>query len=1002
MKHPLLRYLLVWIINLAIGLPTLYAQYTIKHFTTKDGLSQGSVYYFLEDSRGYMWMTSQNGLNRLEGSRFRTYAHADNDPGSIGKGEVRGLVEAPNGDLWVGTEVCLSRYVRRTNRFQNYYLVDGRGKRQFSQNRSFFVDDSTVWFLNSLRGVLCFNFRRNKLYTLLPNVPYDFTPISREVVMDKLNGQLWLRLPKGLLRYDLRTKQQYYYLTSRTDDRIGKERVLYALCEGPGGSVWISTNKGVGYLKAQEYREYNIGINTEDDVVYTLTPGPDSLIWIGTSRSGILVMDPKTGQIKQQFRRSPLQANSLADNHISELFVDRKGWIWVNLDPKGVDLLYPISLKPMFTEDSPLDSTDFNGYSVRGIAQDKEGYLWAGTVIDGVRRINLATGQMKRYSTKEGLTSYWVGSIMCSSSGQVFIGTNGGLASWNPSRQRFTTQKIPNRADPVKANVIRNIYELTPSVYLLATSAGMYTIHHGQRLRYLYDSTSTYSGALYHDRENGLLFVGRRDRDLQCFSVRGTSIRHLYNTLPGYSPTSFHKQGEWLWIGTDNGLVKYHIQKRQVIRRFTRQDGLPDNSVFSLLPDADGDLWISTNHGLAIFDRKERFTVLPEMADIEFMSYAAYQTDADHLFFGTTTSLYQVHPSRIKHMKPPIVRLVQLSVNDQPANELPKTIDESDTLRLAYNQNNISIQVAALDYLSSIPPHYQYRLLGQSNQWINSEANPQIRYTNLSPGWYGLQVKALASNGLWTPAKTLSIYVDQPFWQRWWFQLLIAIGVLGLGYWLVKVYLHRKQQVQRRLTSQLMAAQESERHRIAQDLHDDVGNTLAAAKGILGRVVSQKKSPDVMKAQSLIEKAGQDLRTISHNLMPVEFETYALSYVVRQAVEKAGEASGIQFDFLSVGQEEHISPERSLVIYRIINELLNNILKHSGAQTASIQMLYQPESFVLTVEDDGHGFNKQNNSQKGRGIGLKNINSRANYLSARLEISSNESGTSIILEVPYD
>jgi signal transduction histidine kinase len=201
-------------------------------------------------------------------------------------------------------------------------------------------------------------------------------------------------------------------------------------------------------------------------------------------------------------------------------------------------------------------------------------------------------------------------------------------------------------------------------------------------------------------------------------------------------------------------------------------------------------------------------------------------------------------------------------------------------------------------------------------------------------------------------------------------------------------------------------AQESERQRIAQDLHDDVGNTLAAAKGSLStiskKLIIQTEFPEVARAQSLIERAGQDLRTISHNLMPVEFERYALTDAVRQAVERANmSVAGTQFDFIQAGTERQLAPERSLVVYRIINELINNILKHSGARTAIVQMIFQPESLIVTLEDDGSGFKAINLARGSSGIGLKNVSSRANYIGATLDISSDASGTCVIVEVPY-
>ncbi|AQG78482.1 7TM diverse intracellular signaling domain-containing protein [Spirosoma montaniterrae] len=217
--------------------------------------------------------------------------------------------------------------------------------------------------------------------------------------------------------------------------------------------------------------------------------------------------------------------------------------------------------------------------------------------------------------------------------------------------------------------------------------------------------------------------------------------------------------------------------------------------------------------------------------------------------------------------------------------------------------------------------------------------------------------------------------------------------------------LEQANRVQMRMVQALDEAQESERQRIAQDLHDDVGNTLAAAKGTLGTILNKliirTEFPEVAKAHTLIEKAGQDLRTISHNLMPVEFSRYALTDVVRQTVERAGQASPVRFAYVQAGVVRSLSAEQSLIIYRIINELISNILKHSGAKTAVVQLLFQPESLVVTVEDDGKGFSNVNSDQTVSGIGLRNVSSRSNYLGARLDVSSTTTGTCVILEVPY-
>jgi signal transduction histidine kinase len=270
----------------------------------------------------------------------------------------------------------------------------------------------------------------------------------------------------------------------------------------------------------------------------------------------------------------------------------------------------------------------------------------------------------------------------------------------------------------------------------------------------------------------------------------------------------------------------------------------------------------------------------------------------------------------------------------------------------------------------------------------------------LSIFWAGLSTLQLVPGG-WMVYLLISY---SPIWE-------ITVLCMGLA---VRFNIEQRQKIKSlsetaRLQNQLVKAmddaQESERQRIAQDLHDDVGNTLATAKmvinGIKDQVWVKSQLPEVDQAHALIEKAGQDLRIITHELMPVEFEKYHLTDAVRQVVERARSSSSVQFDYVQDGDVRTLSTERSLVIYRILSELTNNILKHAGATSAVVQLLFQPENLVIMVEDDGTGFQLQETGIKNTGIGLKNSASRANYIGAKLTIASDSSGSVFIIEVPY-
>jgi signal transduction histidine kinase len=191
--------------------------------------------------------------------------------------------------------------------------------------------------------------------------------------------------------------------------------------------------------------------------------------------------------------------------------------------------------------------------------------------------------------------------------------------------------------------------------------------------------------------------------------------------------------------------------------------------------------------------------------------------------------------------------------------------------------------------------------------------------------------------------------------------------------------------------SQIITIQEDERKRIAQDLHDDVGNSLAAVKNML----VQKRDTVVEKE---VDNIIQTIRNISHNLMPVDFNEFALTDIIGHTVNKFKDHPTLQLEFDHTGEVVKIKPLRELTIFRIINELISNIIKHSRATSALIQLIYQHESLVVMVEDNGVGIEK---TKTGEGIGLRSIRLRAAYIGAKLNFESDHKGTLTILEVPY-
>lgn len=667
--------LIVVVAVLALGwLPSgAQAQYRFRHLTTRDGLIQGSVYYFLEDREGLMWMTTQAGLNRFDGERFKSFVHDDGDSTTISKGEVRGLGQAPNGDIWVGTEVALSRYCRKTDRFQHYFVKDSLGKRLFSQHLVLYADDSTVWYLNDSEGLVRMNLHSGQRTIHYAEAHYRHEFRTDVAHFDVVGQVVWIVQPQGLVRYEARSGHKTYFFTGRKDDVFSEKMTVYGIFSHESDKLWLSTDQGLVELTNGHFRLHQVGIDMASDLVFSMAMTPDGNLWLTSSRSGLICYDPRQRRVRQTVTHDPFRANSLLGNYLSKVFVDSRGLLWANIEPKGVDLVFPDSLTLGKFEDNLLDPDDFNLASIRGISQDKRGDLWVGSSGEGVRKVT-AQGTIRRYGAESGFNTASVRGIMTDQDGTVWIGTTNGLMKVPPGTDRATMVPLEG-ADPARTNYLKGVMEVSRGEYLLATMGGLFS-HNPGRTKLLTDYREAYTGAMYYHEPTKQLWVGRSDKDLRCYALRPDSLVPLYDILPGYSILSIvpdhSRSGRLvLWLGTDNGLVQFDATAKKILRIFSTHDGLPDRVVYSTMFDDAGGLWVSTNKGLARLNQKGEFQRIRQSEGIEFNSFATWKASDGRLYFGSTQGLFYIRPAALNRPSARGLRVLSLRVNDSMYHYLP-------------------------------------------------------------------------------------------------------------------------------------------------------------------------------------------------------------------------------------------------------------------------------------------------------------------------------------------
>jgi ligand-binding sensor domain-containing protein/signal transduction histidine kinase len=1003
------KWLLICFSGWWISIGELHAQYAVRHLGTDDGLIQGSVYYMLEDKQGFTWLTTQGGLNRFDGQVIKSFVHHEADSGSISKGEVRGLAESPQGDIWMGTEVALSRYERKTNRFRNYFVRDAAGKPQLSHHQVVYADDSTVLYLNDQEGLARLNYRSGHRRVLFKDAGFTYGSRTDVVHYDALAQITWLALPKGILKLDCKSGKRSYFFTGRQDDQLDLQLHVYAMFADRDKAIWLSTDKGLVKLSNNTFEIHETGVDMAADLVFSLAAGEDGNVWLATSKSGLVLYDPTQRKVVHQLVNDPFRPGSLARDHVSKVFIDSRNFVWANTDPAGVDIVFPKSNLVQKYEDDPRNPADFNRASVRGIGQDLDGNIWVGTSGEELRKIT-KEGVIRRFGPENGFPHASVRGVLCDSEGNTWISTVSSLVFVKRGEEKF--KKIFfDGPDPAKCNYIKGVLEIASGSFLIATMGGIYSYSAGSE-KLLTAPTEEFSGSMYYDTQSRQLFAGRSEKDLRCFDFRGDTLVPLYDRLPGHNILTLLPDGDqagnpFIWIGTDNGLVKFDRKARRVVRSFSVEDGLPDHVIYATVRDSKGNMWMSTNKGIARMTRSGTFMAIRQTQGIEFNSFAFCKTRSGNLYFGSAQGLFFCHPEALARSSSRGLRIATISVNDSVFHH---SGNQTGLMKidLPYRENNIVFELSALDYMAGVAPLFEYRRVDRkgSQKWVSNGTLPLVSFQNLSPDTYHYEFRALDANGFYTASKHVVIIVNPPFWRKWWFVVITCLAVAGLIYWIVKIYIRQQQLAHQKLSSRVISAQESERLRIAMDIHDDVNNTLAAAKGYLQSLAESQKdraAENIERSRDLILKATEDLRNITHDLMPVQFEKYNLPEVLEKRVQEWNEGLEIHFTYIFAGNYVKLRAESELMVYRVLTEIVNNIKKHSRATHSIVQLIYQDKSLVVSIEDNGVGFDQSIKSgHKTMGIGLKNIYSRVEYLKGDLEITSDKSGVLVHLIVPYD
>ncbi len=799
-------------------LPTGNPHRTVLRFeriSASDGLSFPKVTDVMQDHLGFMWFATSNGLNKYDGYTFTVYRHNPSEPTSIGFDDLNFVFEDSHGVIWVGGGQGVDRFDREKGYFThgfergpaNCILEDSQG---------------TVW-IGFWDGLYGYNATGKSVTSYFGRVinANDPTTISNgavQAVLEDASGALWVGTSSGLDRRDPQTGLfEHYRHTSENSNSLSSNNVQ-ALFEDSAGNLWVGTEGGgLDRFERATGRFIHYKKSASDpgslgsSVVLDVLEDRNGNLWVGTV-NGLEQYLPEQDRFLHH-RHSPNNPESLSDNLVYSLFEDSAGVLWI-ATANGLSKYIPSMNQFGYLRDG------FEAYKVLGdtqqlvslsesrvmaIHEDRQGILWFGTFLDGLYRFDPGSGEIQAYrqdpEDATSIISNQVLSIYQDSVGVLWIGTaNGWLEQLDPQTGVFLHSY---RRD---AEITSITEDFSGNLWVGTRGQGVSHLEFDEKFLYQHRYTGSnlwrFSGNLsssivetvFVDHQ-GVPWVGTYNGGVNLWDSKNKRfLTYLHDPADLNSLSHDHVLALYqnhqaaqpvMWIGTMGGGLNRFDYNSQTFSHYTVADGLADDIVQCILADDDGFLWLSTPKGLSRFDpRAETFRNYDASDGVSGgMSHpgVCLKSQSGLMYFGTPNGVIVFDPAAIHenlHI-PPIV-LSNFEINEQPV--LQDAI-QGQRFELAYWQNYLAFEFAALDYTAPGQNQYAYRMDGIDSDWVYAGTRRRADYPNMQAGEYVFHVKGANQDGIWNEQGiTLDIKIAPPFWTTGWFLSLAALTIAGLIY----------------------------------------------------------------------------------------------------------------------------------------------------------------------------------------------------------------------------
>ena len=761
--------------------------FNFKNITIEDGLSQSTVETIYQDSKGYIWIGTNDGLDRYNGYEFKHYKHDKYDKNSIANNYIVDIIEDKNGYIWVSTIGGLSRINPDKDEIKNYYSKEYSGNLSNSNLWQILCTKDNRLIASTIDGLNVYDKNKDKFTRIL----YKEGELPSQYIYsleEDINGHIWVGTDNGLVELD-----KDLNIVKSYQDAIG-DSDIYNVYDDSKGNIWVCTlDNGLFKINlddksVENYKNNNSKISIPSNNVRDIISDSEGKLWIATDK-GLCTFDYEREEFITYNKKS-YQSNSLIDDEIFCLLKDSSGLIWIGTY-SGISRFNPNSNFTHFKSD-PYDNNSISGNVIHGIYEDDDKTLWIGTNESGVNIIN---GESIKHLNKEN--SNIVSDLIEDITGfknYIFIGTNEGLSVLVKNDKTAKNYTITNYTtkDGLPSNKIRSLFIDSKGYLWIGTNKGLAILDTNNNkiidITYILDEmgvSDKFIRAVYEDSkgnyyigcflEGGLIKINPNTKEYKIYknienddsSISNNSIRYINEDLYGN-----------ILVGTSHGINILNLSTDK-FNHYTEKDGLINNTIYGILVDKNNGIWMSTNAGISKLSTEDatfkNFTITDGLQSNEFNGRACFKSKDGNMYFGGINgfNVFNSQDIELSTFEPKVI-FDNFEINGTNKKDI-------SNIKFKSNENNIKINLFTNDYKNTKTTQYYYKLEGLENEWNMTNSNSLV-FANLGPGDYTLKIKTITQHGVMSDESSVHFTINPPIWRSNYaiciYLILIIISIL--------------------------------------------------------------------------------------------------------------------------------------------------------------------------------------------------------------------------------